>query len=89
MKLFVKILLYFLSIYTIYITFREILAAEYKLRFIRFNFLASFDKVLLVSGGIVLGIVLFFLKGRANRILSFILIAGNLIVFYLFIKYFN
>jgi hypothetical protein len=77
--MFTKVLVYFLSLYVIYLYLSEILL-EYHIKIPVFESTYKFDIVLLSIGGIVLGILLIKFGGIFNKYFGIGMMLLNVIV---------
>ena len=87
MKKAVEVLVYLLSIYTLFVFVQQVLIGELKVKLTPPFSLGRVDGIFLAVGGFVLGIVLYLLKGRFNKIFATVMIIENVISIYIGIKY--
>jgi hypothetical protein len=87
MKTVANILVYILSLYTLFVFTIETLKSEFGVKVTRSFHVV--DEILLIVGGFVLGIVLYIFKGRANKIFGTVMIIENVIVLFILLKYLN
>ncbi len=87
MKKIAKVIVYLVSFYTLFMFTRETLISEFGVKWTSST--RVFDEYLLVFGGFVLGIILFFFKGRVNKIFATVMIIENIISLFILLKYWN
>lgn len=75
----IKIISYVLCLYILYLYLREILF-EYRIELPMVNSIDIIDQILLLSGGLILGIVLLNIKGKFNKYLGIGMILINLVL---------
>jgi hypothetical protein len=87
MKKIAEVLVYLLSLYTLYEFTRDTLISEFGVKLTPSPY--KFDGYVLLVGGFVLGIMLYMFKGRVNKIFATVMIIENIISLFIFLKYWN
>jgi hypothetical protein len=87
MRKTVEVLIYLFSFYTLLVFAQEVLISEFKVKLTLSLGFVTFDGFLLVCGGFVLGIALYLLKGRRNKIFATVMIIENVVSLFIGLKY--
>lgn len=85
-SIILRLLLYILSAYTFYLYTHDIIVEFFKAKIPSNDYLKYLDIVLFILGGFILGIIHIKLGSNHNKILGYLLIILNIVMYYILLK---